>query len=449
MSIHPLFVRDDDDSSSPICSSAFWHALLCADFVGASLGICLAVVWFIFIRFLIHRYIGCQDSKENLQIIIDFYFYLCILHPIRRLCVLCYSYIYPRSRAHTIVKVPRDCIFPQELCEVIIRFCSSERETLLTCSLVCKAWVPTSRCLLCTYVHSHDRVRGFVKLLHSPDNTISPHIQTVWLEMYTKRDRFIRYRYALRALANANAMPTRAVIAGQSLDSVTELYRYFPHIKRLSFNYEDLGDDEATSTTSFGKILWYSSLFYDLERLSIRFSHPGGTEDIPISSLEECKPPTRLRSLSLKCRNRDLLRWLEIHHRTLGRLTTFKMKFGSSRPTLDPSTINSILSCTSLQVVALTIVEWENGFLDLRPLTELRTVILYMYHFPSGRATISSLNSSHIETVTVIASDEESMMTNYLDGFMSGIGFAFLYGRSALRRYVPSAAQRYSSFLIL
>ncbi|KAK0189418.1 hypothetical protein F5146DRAFT_625872 [Armillaria mellea] len=282
--------------------------------------------------------------------------------------------------------------------------------------------------------------------------TLYPRIsRQVWLEMYTKHDRLIRNRYALRALANANAMPTRAVIAGQSLDSVTELYRYFPHIKRLSFNYEDLGDNDATSTASFRQILWYSSMFSDLERLSIRFSHPRGTEDILISSLEECKPPARLRSLSLKCCNRDLLRWLEIHHRTLGRLTTFKMKFGSSSPTLDPSTINSILrvGCTSLQVVALTIVEWENGFLDLRPLTELRTVILYMYHFPSGRATISSLNSSHIETITVIASDEESMMINYLDGFMLGIGFAFLYGKSALRRYVPSAAQRYSSFLIL
>ncbi len=195
---------------------------------------------------------------------------------------------------------------------MIIRFCSSERETLLTCSLVCKAWVPTSRCLLCTYVHSRDHVREFVKLLQSPDNTISPYIQTVWLEMYSKRDRLIRYRYALHALANADAMPTRAIIAGQSLDPVTELHRYFPHIKRLSFNYEDPGDNDATSAANFRRILWYSrGLFCRLERLSIRFLRQGGTRIYRFPSLEECKPPTRLRSLSLKCWNRDLLHWLE------------------------------------------------------------------------------------------------------------------------------------------
>ncbi|KAK0477047.1 hypothetical protein IW261DRAFT_1488375 [Armillaria novae-zelandiae] len=461
MSIHPLFVRDDDDSSTPMCShDSFWEVLVCVGYVGVGVGVGvglgLALARLIVLGSLVRLYRrainGCiEGTKGNLPIIIDFYFYFCILHPIRRLRVLCYSYIHPRFRDGAIVKVPRDCILPQELCEVIIRFSSSERGTLLSCSLVCKAWVPTSRCLLCTHVHSHDHVREFVKLLQSRDNTISPHIQTVWLEMHTKRDRLIRYRYALCALANANAMPTRAIIAGQSLDPVTVLHRYFPHIKRLSFNYDVPEDNDVASDASLRRILWYSSLFCDLERLSIRFSHPRGSEDIPLSSLEECKPPTRLRSLSLKCWNRDLLRWLERHGKTLDRLTTFKMKFGGSWGTLDPTPINAIfrVGYTKLQVVALTIVEWDNGFLDLSPLAELRTVILYIYHFPSGMQTISSLNSSHIETVTVITSNDESMMCNSLDAFMSRIGFTFLYGRSALRRYVPSTAQSYSSFLIL
>ncbi|KAK0494317.1 hypothetical protein EDD18DRAFT_1176352 [Armillaria luteobubalina] len=463
MTIRPLFVRDDADSSLSMCShDNLWHVLFCVGFVGAAVGTFLALTRLILLSSLIHRCIllcrrainGCaafrQDSKETLPIIIDFYFYSCILHPIRHFRVLCYSYIHPDSRDRVIVQVPRDCILPQELCEVIIRFCSSERGTLLTCSLVCKAWVPTSRCLLCTHIHSRDHVREFAKLLQSPDNTLSPHIQTIWLEMYTKRDRLIRYHYALRALAHADAMPTRAIIAGQSLDPVTELHRYFPHIKRLSFNYEDLGDNDATSAANLRKILWYPSLFSDLERLSIRISHPEGTKDIPLSSLEECKPPAQLRSLSLKCWNRDLLRWLERNNKTLGRLTTFKMKFDGSCRTLDPAPINAIfrIGYTRLQVVALTIVEWDNGFLDLSPLTELRTVVLYMYHFPSGMETISSLNSSHIKTVTVMTSDGESMMGNYLDNFMSRIGFTCLYGRSALRRYVPSTVRSYSSFLI-
>ncbi len=154
MSFHPLSMRDDDDSSHSMCShDDFWHVLLCVSFVGAAIGTCLALIRLILLGSLIHHCLllyrrainGCaacrQSSKENLPIIIDFYCYLCILHPIRRLRVLCYSYIYPRFRTRTILKVPRDFILPQELCEVI-RFCSSERETLLTCSLVCKAWVP-------------------------------------------------------------------------------------------------------------------------------------------------------------------------------------------------------------------------------------------------------------------------------------------------------------------
>ncbi len=39
------------------------------------------------------------------------------------------------------------------------------------------------------------------------------------------------------------------------------------------------------------------------------------------------------------------------------------MKFGGSQRTLDPSPINAIfrVGYTSLQVVAFTIVEWDNG----------------------------------------------------------------------------------------
>ncbi|KAK0200733.1 hypothetical protein DFS33DRAFT_1072184 [Desarmillaria ectypa] len=260
--------------------------------------------------------------------------------------------------------------------------------------------------------------------------------------MYTKRDRLIRYRHALCALANADAILTRAVIAGKSLDLVTALHRHFPHIKRLSFNYEDLGNNAATSAANFRRLLWYSGLFCQLERLSIRFLRQGGT-DIPLSSLEECKLPMRLHSFSLKCWNRDLLHWLEKHHRTL-RLTTFKLKIGAYG-TLNPSLINNIfrVSYASLRFVALTVVEWENGFLDLSPLTELRAVVFYVYHFPSGMKTMASLNSSHIETITVITRDDESKMGNYLDSFMARIGFAFLYGRYALRRYVPSTVRSY------
>ncbi|KAK0494330.1 hypothetical protein EDD18DRAFT_367116 [Armillaria luteobubalina] len=221
---------------------------------------------------------GCaacrQDSRETLPIIIDFYFYSCILHPIRRLRVLCWSYISPRFRDGAIVKVPRDCIFPQELCEVIIRFCSSDRKALFTCNLVCNGSQPVDT-LLCTCVHFGDHVREFVELLRFPDSIKSPHIQTIWLETYTKRGRLIQYRYACCALADVNAMPTRALITGQSLDPVTELFHYFPQIKRLSFDYKDLGDHHVESAANFRRILWYSSLFCDLERLLIRFVHLG------------------------------------------------------------------------------------------------------------------------------------------------------------------------------
>ncbi|KAK0477035.1 hypothetical protein IW261DRAFT_1488319 [Armillaria novae-zelandiae] len=183
MSIYPLFVRGDNDSSPPMCShNNFWQVLLCVEYVEAAVGACLARrARLILLGTLIHHCVldrrainGCaacrEGTKRKFPIIINFYFYLYIPHPIRCLRVLRCSSIYPRFRTRTIVTVPRYNILLQELCKVIIRFCSSERETLFTCSLVCKARAPTSRCLFYTYVHSRDHVPGFVKLLQSRDN---------------------------------------------------------------------------------------------------------------------------------------------------------------------------------------------------------------------------------------------------------------------------------------
>ncbi|KAG7443215.1 uncharacterized protein BT62DRAFT_935175 [Guyanagaster necrorhizus] len=454
MSVLTLFTRDDGISLDSLCriTDNFWNILYCGIFVGSTLGAIFALARTVLLGSLIplcgllyrrviddyppHR----RCYKEHLLIIIDFCCCVCILHPLRRLRVWC-SHIYPRSRKRMKVNVPADSILPQELCEIIISLCRSDRKTLLTCSLVCRAWVPISRSLLWTHIHSSDRVRYFVKLLQSPENTISPHIQTVCLQMYTKCDPMIRYQHALRALSNANAMPKRAIIAGQSLTPVMALYRHFPDIQRLSFNYGSLGDGEETSAADFRRLLWYSSLFYQLERLSIKFFRPGGTEDIPLS-LRECKLPMRLRWISLKCWNRDLLHWLRGLPQTR-ELMAFKLKFGGHWRTLDPKPINDILRVghRSLRFVALTIVEWDNGFPDLSCLIELRTAVFYVYHFPSAMETIASLKSSHIETVTIITKDNESMIGDYLDNFMTGIGFAFLYGGSTSRRYVPSTVR--------
>ncbi len=300
---------------------------------------------------------------ERLPTFIEFYAYAWILHPLRRIRVSWRSFIL-RFRNHALLNVPLDCALPQELIEIIISFCYPDRKTLLTCSLVCKAWVPTSRRLLWISVHSGDRVRELVKFLNSPDNAISPYAQTVSLSMYTKQDGLIRYRHALRTLANAEARISRARISGQSLDPARALYRYFPHLKRLSFIYEDKGDAEEQSAANFRRFLLYSSLFCDLQRLSIQFTRQGNsTEDITLPSLEGITLPAGLRSLSLKSWNKDLLRWVKRHHATL-RLTTFKLKFGGHCwRALDPRPVNALLRpCrTSLQFITLTIVEWENG----------------------------------------------------------------------------------------
>ncbi|PBK69373.1 hypothetical protein ARMSODRAFT_160627 [Armillaria solidipes] len=263
------------------------------------------------------------------------------------------------------------------------------------------------------------------------------------LSMYTKQDGLIRYRHALRTLANADAQISRAKIVGQSLDPARALYRYFPHLRRLSFIYEDKGDAEEKSAANFRHILFYSSLFCDLQRLSIQFTRQGNSsEDVPLPSLDGITLPAGLRSLSLKSWNKDLLRWVKRYHATL-RLTTFKLKIGRHQwRALDPRPVNALLRLcrTSLQFITLTIIEWENGFLDLGSLTELRTVVLYVYHILSGKVTLSSLNSSHIETITIMTSDGESMVHNYLDDFMTGISFSFSYGKSGLRQYVPSMA---------
>ncbi|KAK0189439.1 hypothetical protein F5146DRAFT_1199484 [Armillaria mellea] len=258
---------------------------------------------------------------ERLPTFIEFYAYAWILHPLHRIRVGWRKFIL-RFRDHPLLNVPLDCALPQELFEIIIGFCYPDRKTLLTCSLVCKTWVPTSRRLLLICIQSGDRVRELVKLLNSPDNAISPYAQTGTLSMHTNQDRLIRYRHALCTLANADARILRAKIVGQSLDPVRALCCYFPHLRRLSFNYEDKGDAEEKSAANFRRILFYSSLFCDLLRLSIQFTRQGNsTEDIPLPSLEGITLPAGIRSLSLKSWNKDLLRWLKRHHATL-RLTT-------------------------------------------------------------------------------------------------------------------------------
>ncbi|KAK0440096.1 hypothetical protein EV421DRAFT_2036978 [Armillaria borealis] len=415
--------KDEDDYDSQTCGKKLGNIFVC---------IILPLIPIAFIAFAILSCILSALYKqtvayftayrgERLPTFIEFYAYAWILHPLRRIRVSWRRFIL-RFRNHALLNVPLDCTLPQELFEDIISCCYPDRKTLLTCSLVCKAWVPTSRCLLWISVHSGDRVRELVKLLNSPDNAISPYVQTVSLSMYTKQDGLIRYRHALRTLANADAQISRAKIVGQSLDPARALYRYFPHLRRLSFIYEDKGDAEEKSAANFRHILFYSSLFCDLQRLSIQFTRQGNSsEDVPLPSLEGITLPAGLRSLSLKSWNKDLLRWWRA---------------------LDPRPVNALLRpCrTSLQFITLTIVEWENGFLDLGSLTELRTVVLYVYHIPSGKVTLSSLNSSHIETITIITSDGESMVHNYLDDFMTGLSFSFSYGKSGLRQYVPSMA---------
>ncbi|KAG7443230.1 uncharacterized protein BT62DRAFT_1078609 [Guyanagaster necrorhizus] len=410
-----MYSKDGGEGESICGEKYFAHIFLCIIWL-----LPLALIAFLFVGTLLQGFFQCFTElyknavtyytacrQENIPSFIEFYAYAWIFHPIRRIRISC-RILTSKFRNHTMLNIPRDFTLPQELCEIIINFCYPDRATLLTCSLVCKAWIPASRRLLSIRVHSRDRVRELVKLLNSPDNTISPYVQTVSLWMHTKHDGLVRYRHALRSLANADSRISRAKISGQSSDPAIALHRYFPHIRRLSFNYEDQGETEGTSATNIRHILLYSSLFCDLKRLSIQFVRRGNdTEDVPLPSLEAMTLPASLRSLSLKFWNKDLLRWLNRHHATL-RLTTFKLKIGGHWLALDPSPVNSLLRpCrTSLRFITLTMIQWENGFLDLRFLTELRAVVLHVYHLPSTKATLSSLNSSHIETVTIIISGD-------------------------------------------
>ncbi|KAK0457056.1 uncharacterized protein EV420DRAFT_1551259 [Desarmillaria tabescens] len=447
----PIFSRDNGDDNGELCgvkkagdiiACVFW--LIPMSMVGILIGYgILFGCFFPLCAELYNKTVASYTAyhQEYLPTFIEFYAYAGILHPLRRIRVCWRSLISKFRKNATTLNVPRECTFPQELFEIIINFCYPHRQTLLTCSLVCKAWVPTSRRLLWIHVHSGDRVRQLVKLLNSPDSAISPYAQKVSLSMYTKQDRLMRYRHALRTLANADSRIIRAKITGQSLEPARALRRYFPHLRRLSFSYEDKGDIEETSAANFRRILLYSSLFCDLQHLSIQFNRQGNsTEDIPLSSLEEITLPAGLRSLSIKTWNKDFLCWIKRHRATL-RLTTFKLKVDSHwQSALDSHLISAILRpCrTSLQFVTLTIFECKNGFLNLDYLTELRVVVFYVYHIPSSKATLSSLNSSHIENITILTRDGENMTRDYFDQFMTGISFSFSYGKSGLRRYVPS-----------
>ncbi|KIK66711.1 hypothetical protein GYMLUDRAFT_911160 [Collybiopsis luxurians FD-317 M1] len=80
---------------------------------------------------------------------------------------------------------------PQELADVIIGFLYDDKAALFCCSLVCRAWMPTTRyhlfrCLQLKQAITHHRPTAqngasFLDLVLSPHNTIVPYINTLSL----------------------------------------------------------------------------------------------------------------------------------------------------------------------------------------------------------------------------------------------------------------------------
>ncbi|KAJ7586397.1 hypothetical protein C8J56DRAFT_104353 [Mycena floridula] len=74
--------------------------------------------------------------------------------------------------------------FPQEICEHCINFCHDSQQSLLACSLVCRAWLPASRLHLFQTVFLHesqDRTDKFLSLIRSEHQSITSCLKNLHL----------------------------------------------------------------------------------------------------------------------------------------------------------------------------------------------------------------------------------------------------------------------------
>jgi hypothetical protein len=134
---------------------------------------------------------------------------------------------------------------PPELTDRVIDFLHSDKRTLLTCSLVCKDWVPASRY---HYFRKLDinpfTVRRLAEVLNSPVATLARYVDTLKIFIAEWRERpgphvldtiapYLHKFVAVRLLSLCSRVPVWYPIGEKHEESV---YKWFTGIKELELS---------------------------------------------------------------------------------------------------------------------------------------------------------------------------------------------------------------------
>ncbi|KAF8999573.1 hypothetical protein BDZ89DRAFT_722855 [Hymenopellis radicata] len=224
----------------------------------------------------------------------------------------------PQPMAPISIQTP---LLPPELCDLIIALCD-HRRTLLSCSLVCSAWVPMSRqhLAITLAIMSHYRARRLGNLLRSPFQTFS---HSVHLITFGGED-FGQHWRVLRLLRLKGAKLDNAIILRYPRP-VHHLLQYYPDLLELTFRvapdprHINVHDDCADQLQLF---LSKALRFKRLRSLSIDIL----LVDVPLiwscrlgaAPVTDVLPITRLALYGTWCAY--LVTWLQSRCRCLQRL---------------------------------------------------------------------------------------------------------------------------------
>jgi hypothetical protein len=151
---------------------------------------------------------------------------------------------------------------PAELTDRIIDFLHADKDALLPCSLVCKAWLPSSR-YHCSLSISSRNVDSFVELLTTPISTIGKHAH--YLEIQSSTTILLKIAPYLSSFA------TRSL----ALRDETLGPRYQPGENELKW-FAQLRDVDIENALFFTTVQFFAFLasLHSLETLAVRLPFP-------------------------------------------------------------------------------------------------------------------------------------------------------------------------------
>ncbi|KAL0959365.1 hypothetical protein HGRIS_014619 [Hohenbuehelia grisea] len=323
--------------------------------------------------------------------------------------------------------IPR---IPVELCETIVDFYSQTPSVLINCSLVCRAWVPSTRRHLFSLIHVHDmNISLFFQLLQSPLCTISPSsIRGVQLTMFTQSlavpswlDDVLARSQSFKRVKTLMLDPNSLAWDSKSIVSA------FSGITHLEFR-----DARLQSRDQFAEITHFVNQFPSLESLSLKGFHwYSGSMGYADNTLP---PPPGLRALdSQVIQVQGILHWL----RRAKNFTELDIRIEYGLFVLPfKECINHLSDTLTCLAVELTIDSWNkfSNLVNLSELKALRSLCLSLARYMGEEDTesdvllyLSRIRDSSLQDIKIVLAivPSGSWLTS-VDDIFSGPHFSHL-----------------------